>query len=248
MKQLAMVLGLVLVLSATASAQDLGAQTGTVDEPGSSEPGDGTSTSDATDGASDDADDGGEGDEDDRGVYSKKVRGLLWLEVTAGPTSYKPGQFRSVSVNGMGIGDLKLTGPEFSGAVLVGLGGFNIGVRARGANYDPFNLVAVGLEMGGTFRFIPYVHPIVRFGLNYAKLTDLPDTGTNLKSDGVAVDVGVGVRIPIVRWISFAATFNWSFIGMFVRDNDTSAEAVLGQQLTRMFALTFHFIGVRKGD
>ena len=123
-----------------------------------------------------------------------------------------------------------------------------IGVRARGANYDPFNLVAVGLEMGGTFRFIPYVHPIVRFGLNYAKLTDLPDTGTNLKSDGVAVDVGVGVRIPIIRWISFAATFNWSFIGMFVRDNDTSAEAVLGQQLTGMFALTFHFIGVRKGD
>jgi len=60
----------------------------------------------------------------------------------------------------------------------------------------------------------------------------------------------VGLRIPIVRWMSFAANFDWSYIGLSVRGDSASSGRidswVSGQQLAGTFALTFHFIGVRK--
>jgi hypothetical protein len=112
----------------------------------------------------------------------------------------------------------------------------------------------VGLDIQGIFRFIPWVHPMVRIDLFYGRTFngDPFDTGlTNLNVDGGGFTLGAGLRIPIIRWMSFAATFDWSMIGLAVRGNDSSGGSVktgaLGQQLTATFALTFHFIGVR-GD
>ena len=64
--------------------------------------------------------------------------------------------------------------------------------------------------------------------------------------------LGAGVRIPIVRWMSFVASFDWSFVGLSVRGDDPSTgnrfqSWIGGQQLAGTFALTFHFLGVR-GD
>jgi hypothetical protein len=49
--------------------------------------------------------------------------------------------------------------------------------------------------------------------------------------------------------MSFAANFDWSYIGLSARGDvgGTRQESwVSGQQLAGTFALTFHFIGVRK--
>jgi hypothetical protein len=50
--------------------------------------------------------------------------------------------------------------------------------------------------------------------------------------------------------MSFAANFDWSYIGLSVRGDTASSGRidswVSGQQLAGTFALTFHFIGVRK--
>ena len=59
-------------------------------------------------------------------------------------------------------------------------------------------------------------------------------------------DRGAGLRIPIIRWMSFAATFDWSLIGLWFQGGPSGSSGVLGQQLGGTFALTFHFIGVRK--
>jgi hypothetical protein len=73
---------------------------------------------------------------------------------------------------------------------------------------------------------------------------------TNMSNGGVDTTFGVGLRIPIVRWMSFAVNFDWSYIGLAVSGNDASGARqdtwVSGQQLAGTFALTFHFIGVRK--
>ena len=49
--------------------------------------------------------------------------------------------------------------------------------------------------------------------------------------------------------MSFAATFDWSYIGLNMRGDDPTGERIdqwiSGQQLAGTFALTFHFIGVR---
>jgi hypothetical protein len=63
--------------------------------------------------------------------------------------------------------------------------------------------------------------------------------------DGGGFTLGAGLRIPIIRWMSFSATFDWSMIGLAIR-TPTESSAVVGQQLGATFSLTFHFIGVRK--
>jgi hypothetical protein len=72
---------------------------------------------------------------------------------------------------------------------------------------------------------------------------------TNVSNGGLDTTFGVGLRIPIVRWMSFAANFDWSYIGLSMRGDAPSGSVnqwISGQQLAGTFALTFHFIGVRK--
>lgn len=187
-----------------------------------------------------------------RSVYYRKVQGFLWIEAFAGPTGYDPDQFGNLSLEGTSYNAPRLKGPEYGFAALLGLGGFGIGAMYRQANYSEYKLMKVGLEIQGVFRFIPYVHPMVRADIAYARtFSGNPYDLENTDSDGIALTGGVGVRIPIIRWISFAATFDWSFVGLSLRgDIPGSAERfqswILGQQFGATFALTFHFIGVRR--
>jgi len=229
MKYIVLLIGALLMFGTTASAQD---EAGTV------------TASEAS----------AQPQEEKRSVYYKKVQGLLWMEMFAGPSAYDPDKFGSVDINGTTANAPKVNGPEFGGALGLGLGGFWLGGFYRQANYNTYKLMKVGLDIQGIFRFIPWVHPMVRIDLFYGRTFngDPFDTGlTNLNVDGGGFTLGAGLRIPIIRWMSFAATFDWSMIGLAVRGNDSGGGSVktgaLGHQLAATFALTFHFIGVR-GD
>ncbi len=186
-------------------------------------------------------------EEEDRSVYYKKVQGWLWMEGFVGPSSYDPDQFTSLSLSAPTTDAPKLNGPEYGFAVGLGLGGFYLGAFYRQANYDVYKLMKVGLDIQGIFRFIPYVHPMIRIDLFYSRTFSGNPYGlaTNPDVDGGGFTLGAGLRIPIIRWMSFSATFDWSMIGLAIR-TPTESSGVLGQQLGATFSLTFHFIGVRK--
>ena len=184
-----------------------------------------------------------------RSPYYKKVQGWLWIEGFVGPTSYDPDRFASIASEGNAP-----TSRGAEGGIAIGTafgGPFFLGWFYRQANYGDYKLLKTGLDMQGTLRFVPYVHPILRASIGYAKIFDGNPYGlANSDSDGVSFTGGVGVRVPIVRWISFAATFDWSFVGLSLRgDADTGARVqswIGGRQFGATFALTFHFRGVRK--
>ncbi|NNE19017.1 MAG: hypothetical protein HKN10_11125 [Myxococcales bacterium] len=80
----------------------------------------------------------------------------------------------------------------------------------------------------------------------YKRVQGLDDAA----GDGFMLTAGLGFRVPIIRWISFAATFDWSLVGLWLRGNPPTGDPpsfwVIGQQVGGTFALTFHFFGVRK--
>jgi hypothetical protein len=181
-----------------------------------------------------------------RSPYYRKVRGWLWLEAVAGVSSYDPDQFGKL---GSAQDAPRRRGPEYGFALGTAFGGpFFLGFFYRQANYDAYKLLKTGLDMQGNLRFIPYVHPILRASIGYARTFDGSPYGfENDDSAGVSFTGGLGVRIPIVRWMSFATTFDWTFVAMVMRgDPGGTTEWVSGQQFGATFALTFHFIGVRK--
>lgn len=234
MKYVVFLVGGLLLLSATASAQE--------DVEAASEP------DVAAEEAPADAEPAPE--EEKRSVYYKKVQGWLWIEGFVGPSSYDADSFASLDI-GASVDAPKVKGPEGGLSIMVGLGGFGLGWFYRQANYDTFKLMKTGLDMQGVFRFVPYVHPTVRIDIGYAKTfngSPYGSAGAALdESNGFVVTLGAGLRIPIIRWMSFAATFDWSVIGLWLRSSaGGGSSAILGQQLGGTFALTFHFIGVRK--
>jgi hypothetical protein len=197
-------------------------------------------------------------EEKKRSPYYKKVQGWLWIEGFAGASAYDPDRFGSLSLSGVPNAP-KLNGPQFGFAVGTAFGGpFFLGAYYRQANYTDappgfgYKLMKVGLDMQGNLRFIPYVHPIFRLDIGYARtFSGNPYGLDNTDVDGLDFTLGAGLRIPLVRWMSFAATFDWSFVGLSVRgDNPNTGDRfqswIGGQQFSATFALTFHFIGVRK--
>jgi hypothetical protein len=196
-------------------------------------------------------------EEEKKSIYKKKVGSLLWLEGLAGPSSFDPDKFGGLDL-GAGTSDApKTKGPEYGASLGVGLGGFVIGAFFRQANYDDqsgnnndYKLKKIGLEMQGVFRFIPWVHPMIRIDLFYATTKGDAFPGvTNTDTNGGGFTLGAGLRIPVIKWISIAITFDWSMIGLGVKGESNSvavSSGVLGQQLGATFALTFHFIQKRK--
>jgi hypothetical protein len=241
MKHVVLIVGAALLLSSSASAQEEEAV-------GSVESSTATETSAPAEPTPEEA---APPEEEKRSVYYKKTQGWLWMEAFAGPSAYDPDQFTSIDI-GTAVPDApKLNGPEYGFAIGLGLGGFWLGGFYRQANYSAYKLMKVGLDIQGIFRFIPYVHPMVRIDLFYSKTFNGDPFGlTNTNVDGGGFTLGAGLRIPIIRWMSFAATFDWSMIGLAIRGTDSGGNSVtggvLGQQLGATFALTFHFIGVRK--
>lgn len=189
-------------------------------------------------------------EEEKRSPYSKKVKGWLWLEALAGPSSYDPDQFGALSLGSAPGGAPKVRGPQWGFSLGTGFGGgFFLGWYYRQADYGDYRLRKTGLEFQPTIR-IPYVHILLRMDLGFARMSGGNPWGlANMNNSGLDTTFGVGLRIPIVRWMSFAASFDWSYIGLSMRGDvgGTREQSwVSGQQLAGTFALTFHFIGVRK--
>lgn len=187
---------------------------------------------------------------DDRSPYYKKVRGWLWLEGVTGISSYNPDKFGTLFGS---VPDApRSRGPQYGFALGTGFGGgFFLGWYWRQANHDGYKLMRTGVELQPTIR-IPFVHIAFRVDIGLARIRDGNPWGLDaFDSGGLDTTFGVGLRIPIVRWISFAATVDWSYVGLSVRATDPTSgnrekQWVSGQQLAGTFALTFHFIGVRK--
>jgi hypothetical protein len=240
MKHLMFIMAALLLFSATAAAQQEASTEPAAAEPAAAKPAAATDAAPAEQAP----------EEDGRGPYYKKVQGWLWIEGVVGISAYDPDQFGALSLGSTPGGAPKERGPQWGFSLGTGFGGgFFLGWYYRQANYGEYNLMKTGLEFQPTIR-IPYVHIMFRVDIGFAQMFGgNPWQITNFDSGGVDTTFGVGLRIPIVRWMSFAANFDWSYIGLSVRGdtaNGRETSWVSGQQLAGTFALTFHFIGVRK--
>ncbi|MBW2222977.1 MAG: hypothetical protein JRF54_01955 [Deltaproteobacteria bacterium] len=190
-------------------------------------------------------------------AYDKKVGGRVWLEATAGPSRFNVTQFRTLDIIPENLQSLiprvVVRGPEFGAALRFRAGSSTIGVRFKRADYDPFDLTSVGLDLGFLIRAIPYVHPSIRLGFNYyttsggLAIPGLDNLLTNVKSHGGGASMGVGLRIPIVKWLSIAADFDYSIIGLVFQGNETLTgtgarvtAGTAGTAIAGTFALTVH--------
>jgi hypothetical protein len=245
MKCLMVLMSALLLFSANASAQE---EAGATSEPAAASESAPSETAPADDASATPP------EEDDRSPYYKKVKGWLWIEGVAGISSYDPDQFGALNLGtGAPGGASKEKGPQWGFSLGTGFGGgFFLGWYYRQASYSTYKLMKTGLEFQPTIR-IPYVHIMFRVDIGFAQMFGGSPQNwglTNVDTGGVDTTFGVGLRIPIVRWMSFAANFDWSYIGLSVTgDSATSGSInswVSGQQLAGTFALTFHFIGVRK--
>jgi hypothetical protein len=111
----------------------------------------------------------------------------------------------------------------------------------------------VGLDLGFLIRAVPYVHPSIRLGFNYATTTGglvipgFENLLTDVRSHGGSATIGAGLRIPIVKWISIAADFDYSIIGLVFRGTETISgtgasvtAGTAGTAIAGTFALTIH--------
>jgi len=186
-----------------------------------------------------------------RSVYYRKARGWLWIEGLIGVSAYDPDQFGSLSAAAIENAP-RLTGPEYGFAIGTPFGGpFFLGFFYRQANYEQYRLLKTGLDFQGSIM-IPYVHIILRGSIGYAKTFKGNPYGLqNVENRGLAFTGGFGLRIPIIRWISLASTFDWTYIALSMRgdspnDGSRIQSWINGQQFGLTFAITFQFIGVRK--
>jgi hypothetical protein len=188
-------------------------------------------------------------------AYDKRVGGKVWLEATAGPSRFNATQFRTLDIVPAGaqalIPEVIVKGPEFGAALRFLTGSTTIGVRFKRADYEPFDLTTVGLDLGFLIRAVPYVHPTIRMGFNYATTTGglvipgLSNVVTNVRSNGGGASIGAGLRIPIVKWVSIAADFDYSLVGLVFRGNETLTggsftAGTAGTAIAGTFALTIH--------
>ncbi len=188
-------------------------------------------------------------------AYSKKVGGLVWLEATAGLSRFNATRFRTLDIIPAGvqslIPDVVVSGPEFGAALRFRTGSSTIGVRFKRADYDPFDMTSVGLDLGFLIRAVPYVHPSIRIGFNYYTTTGgfvLPgydNLVNNVRSNGGGASIGAGLRIPIVKWVSIAADFDYSIVGLVLQGNETVTggkftAGTAGTAIAGTFALTVH--------
>jgi len=188
-----------------------------------------------------------------KSAYSKTVQGKMWVEAFVGPSSYDPDRFGAGNPF-FGLVDLdipKVKGPEFG----AGFGGaladqlVFLGATYRQANYEidagrgSYKLMKVGADVQFVFRFVPYVHPLIRTGVGYARLFGGNLSANDAKTNGLYFTLGFGVRVPIVRWVSFVGTFDWSRVTIYPKDG--AGFSLEGSQLGGTFGLTLHFIGVK---
>jgi hypothetical protein len=242
MKRFAFALGMSWILAASAGAQSM-PTTISADEDGVQLTGPDTATQeDVT---------------EKKKVYDKKVGGKVWLEATAGPSRFNATQFRTLDIvpaqYASLIPNVVVSGPEFGAALRFRTGSSTIGARFKRADYEPFDLTTFGLDLGFLIRAVPYIHPSIRLGFNYYTTTGglvipgIENFITGVRSHGGGASLGVGIRIPIVRWVSIAMDFDYSIIGLVFRGTETVTgtratvtAGTAGTQIAGTFALTFH--------
>jgi hypothetical protein len=148
------------------------------------------------------------------------------------------------------LGAPKVNAPEFGAAFGGALADqlVFLGASYRQANYEigggpgGYKLMKVGLDMQFLFRMVPYVHPLVRLDVGYARLFGGNFSTLDLKTNGLYFTIGLGVRVPILRWVSFVATFDWSDVAIYPKNGE--GFSINGSQLGGTFGLTLHFVGV----
>jgi len=195
---------------------------------------------------------------EERRVYEKKVGGLVWLEATAGPSRFNATRFRTLDIIPSQVQSLipsvVVTGPEFGAALRFRTGSSTIGLRFKRADYEPFDLTSIGLDLGFLVRAVPYVHPSIRVAFNYNTTTGglvipgVENLVSNVRSHGGGATIGAGLRIPVVRWISIAADFEYSIIGLVFRGTENISggsftAGTAGTAIAGTFALTIHLGG-----
>ena len=193
--------------------------------------------------------------EEKKKAYNKKVGGKVWLEATAGPSRFNATQFRTLAIVPANVQSLipnvVVRGPEFGAALRFRAGSTTIGARFKRADYEPFDLTSIGLDLGFLIRAVPYVHPSIRIGFNYYTTTGglvipgLDNLVSNVRSHGGGASIGAGLRIPIVKWLSIAADFDYSIIGLVFQGNETITggsftAGTAGTAIAGTFALTIH--------
>jgi hypothetical protein len=247
MKRFALGLGVLGMLTAGASAQELPG-TFSVDQNGVTLAG---SSAEVTEDAPEKSK-----------AYDKRVGGKVWLEATAGPSRFDATRFRSLDIIPDQVASLiprvVVSGPEFGAALRFRAGSSTIGARFKRAKYEPFDLTSIGLDLGFLVRAVPYVHPSIRVGFNYYTTTGglvlpgLDNYVSNVRSHGGGASLGAGLRIPIVKWVSIAADFDYSIIGLVFQGDYNGIPGVpgagggrftagtAGTEIAGTFALTFH--------
>jgi hypothetical protein len=188
-------------------------------------------------------------------AYDKKVGGRVWLEATAGPSRFNATRFRTLDIIPAAVQPLipnvVVRGPEFGAALRFRTGSSTIGARFKRADYEPFDLTTIGLDLGFLIRAVPYVHPSIRVGFNYYTTTGglvipgFDNLVSDVRSHGGGASIGAGLRIPIVKWLSIAADFDYSIIGLIFRGNETVTggsftAGTAGTAIAGTFAVTIH--------
>jgi len=188
-------------------------------------------------------------------AYDKRVGGKVWLEATAGPSRFDATRFRTLDIIPAEfqplIPNVVVRGPEFGAALRFRTGSSTIGARFKRADYEPFDLTSIGLDLGFLIRAVPYVHPSIRVGFNYYTTTGglvipgFDNLVSNVRSHGGGASLGAGLRIPIVKWVSIAADFDYSIIGLVFQGNEnvtgsSFTAGTAGTAIAGTFAVTIH--------
>lgn len=188
-------------------------------------------------------------------VYCKVVKGKLWIEGTIGPAKFNATKFRTINlledVGGNLSPKVVVKGPEYGAAIGAQFKIFSIGARFKYANFDPFDLLSVGVDMGFLVKRVPFVHPYARLGLYYnttkggTVIPVLDQLLENIKTNGGGASIGAGVRVPVIKWLSVAIGFDYTFVGLYVKGFDPAegedfTNGTIGGEISGTFALTVH--------
>ncbi|MBT8452628.1 MAG: hypothetical protein KJO40_11725 [Deltaproteobacteria bacterium] len=188
-------------------------------------------------------------------VYCKVVKGKMWIEGTFGPAKFNATKFRTINLLEDFGGNLSpkvvVKGPEYGAAIGAQFKIFSIGARFKYAKFEPFDLLTAGVDMGFLVKRVPFVHPYARLGLYYnttrggTVIPVLDQLLENTKTNGGGASLGVGVRVPVIKWLSVAIGFDYTFIGLYVKGFDPAegedfSNGTIGGEISGTFALTVH--------
>jgi hypothetical protein len=188
-------------------------------------------------------------------IYEKKVGGLVWLEATVGPSRFDATRFRTLEIVPAEVQSLipkvVVSGPELGAALRFRVGSSTIGARFKRADYEPFDLTSVGLDLGFLIRAVPYVHPSIRLGFSYYTTTGglvipgFENVVSNVRSHGGGATIAAGLRILVVKWVSIGADFDYSIVGLVFQGDESVTggsftAGTAGTAIAGTFALTFH--------